>query len=311
MNYPRTILIAIIAIACMLTIPQASVAIRMESRMVMLHVRVTDSTGKAVVDVPQSSVVVTEDGVPQKIEVFIKDETPLSYGLVIDSSASVRPQYVQVMNSAEQIVESNRAADDTFLIRFINSDKIEIAQEPTSDKALLIQALRNSFYLERGQSSVIDAVYLSAEKFGQLRYEIGRPRRRILILMTDGDDRESYYDLQALLKLLASTNVQIFTIGLTRELKPANRDKAINLLTRLGGATGGQTFFVSSDTEIERISKEILDEIRTQYVIGYVPAGIDAGKDFHKIQVSLTDSPNHERHVAVTRVEYSDAQSKP
>lgn len=314
MNYPRIILVAIIAVACIVTIPQASVAIKMDSRMVMLHVRVTDSTGKAVGNVPQTSVVVTEDGVPQKIEVFINDETPLSYGLVIDSSASVRPQYVHVMNSVEQIVESNRPTDDTFLIRFISSDKIEIAQEPTSDKAQLIKSLRDSFWLEGGQSAVIDAVYLSANKFAQLKTEVGRPRRRVLVLITDGEDRDSYYDTQALFKFLAATDVQIFTIGLTKDLKPASRNKAINLLTRLGDATGGQTFFVSSDAEIERIAKEILNEIRTQYVIGYVPSGIDAGRDFHKIQVSLNDNPHQDRRVAVTRLDYStstDGQSKP
>ena len=313
MNYPRTIVIAIIAVACTLTIPQASVATKQQSRMVMLHVRVTDSTGKAVANVPQTGIVVTEDGVPQKIEVFINDETPISYGLVIDSSASVRPQYVQVMNSAERIVESNRPTDDTFLIRFISSDKIEIAQEPTSDKALLIKSLRDSFYLEGGQSAVIDAVYLSANKFAQLRTDVSRPRRRVLVLITDGENRDSYYDTQALFKFLASTDVQVFTIALTKDLKPASRDKAINLLTRLGDATGGQTFFVSSDEEIERIANQILNEIRTQYVIGYVPTGIDAGKDFHKIQVSLTGNPNDKR-VAVTRVDYSistDAQTKP
>ena len=282
--------------------------------MVMLHVRVTDSMGKAVANVPQTRIVVTEDGVPQKIEVFINDETPISYGLVIDSSASIRPQFVQVMNSAEQIIQSNRPTDDTFLIRFISSDKIEIVQEPTSDKALLIKGLRESFYMEGGQSAVIDAVYLSAGKFAQLRTDVSRPRRRVLVVITDGEDRNSYYDKQALFTFLAATDVQVFTIGLTKELNPERRDKAISLLTQLGDATGGQTFFVSSNAEIERIANEILNEIRTQYVIGYVPTGIDAGKDFHKIQVSLNDNPNGDRRVAVTRVDYStsaEGQAKP
>ena len=295
-------LLLLIAIACCLAGKQGSATGDPQPRMVMLHVRVTDSSGRAVVDVPQSSLVVTEDGVPQKIEVFIKDDTPLSYGLMIDSSGSVRSQYLRVITAAQQIVESNRPTDETFLIRFISSDKIEVAQEPTSDKALLLKSL-DDLYIEGGSSAVIDAVYLSAEKLAQQKIDPGT-RRRALVLLSDGEDRDSYYKPEKLFNLLASTDVQIFTIALTGEVKPENRNKAINLLTRLGGATGGQTFFPTSAEEIERISRQLLHEIRTEYVIGYVPSGIDAGKDFHKVHVTITDNPNQDKRASITRVAY-------
>lgn len=276
-----------------------------QSRMVMLHVRITDSLGRAVVDVPESGLVVTEDGVPQKIAVFLKDDTPLSYGLMIDSSGSFRSQFPRVITAARQIVESNRPTDETFLIRFISSDKVEVAQEPTSDKAQLLKTL-DGFYVEGGSSAVIDAVYLSAEKLAQQKIDPGS-RRRALVLVTDGEDRASFYKPEKLFNLLAATDVQIFTIGLTKEVKPENRNKATNLLTRLGVATGGQTFFPTSEEEIERISKRILDEVRMEYVIGYMPSGIDASKDFHKIQISITDNPNQEKRASITRVGYSTA----
>lgn len=313
MNCSRVIVsIAIVVITCVLTIPPASVAtvappsqITVDNRMVILHVRVTDPEGKTVVDVPQSSFVITEDGVPQKVSLFLNREIPLSYGLVIDSSGSLGSQYKHVMSAAERIVESNRPADETFLVRFISSDKIETAQEPTSDKAQLIKIL-NDFYIEGGASAVVDAVYLSAEKLAKQKDPPPSLRRRVLVLVTDGEDRNSYYKSETLFKLLAATDVQIFTIGLTTELKPGkSRDKAINLLTRLGADTGGRTFFPSSTKEIESVSKEIINDIRTQYVVGYVPAGVDAGKGFHKVQVSITDNPDQPKHVAITRVGYS------
>ncbi len=295
-------LLILIAIASSLTLTQGSAAIP-PSRMVMLHVRVTDSSGRALVDVPQSSLVVTEDGVAQKIAVFTKDDAPLSYGLMIDSSASVREQYEPLIRAAERIVESNRPADETFLIRFVSSDKI-YSEETTSDKARLIKVL-GEFYIEGGPSAVIDAVYLAAEKLAKQKMDPTSERRRVLVLMTDGDDRESYYKPEVLFNLLASTDVQMFVIGLTRDLKPEKRDKAVNLLTRLGVATGGQTFFASSTEEIERIGQEIMREIRTQYVIGYVPTGVDAKKDLHKIQVAITDNPNQDKRASITRVAYS------
>lgn len=318
MSYPRAIVLAaMIAIACSLKIPQASVAkigetpdTIIETGMVVLHVRVTDSKGTPIADVPQDDFVITEDGVPQKITLFTKDSVPLTYGLVIDSSASLRTQYLNVIRAAETIVESNRPADETFLVRFISSDKIETTQETTSDKALLMKVLRDDFYLEHGQSAVIDAVYLSAEKLGKQTIEGASVRRQALILITDGEERNSYYDSETLFKLLAATDVQIFTIGLTKELKPGARDKAVKFLTRLGTYTGGQTFFPASPADIELISKQIIDVIRRQYVIGYMPTGIDARKDFHKIQVSITDNPNQEKRVAVTRIGYSTRSAK-
>ena len=311
MNVSRAIVsVAILAIAGVLTVPQAFVAkvpqapqIETDGQMVILHVRVTDSMGKAVADVKRDSFVVTEDGVPQKIALFLNEEIPLSYGLVIDSSGSLRSQFPDVIRAAQRIVESNRPTDTTFLVRFISSDKIETAEEPTSDKAQLIKTL-HEFYIEGGASAVVDAVYLSADKLAKQKDGPDTLRRRVLVLVTDGEDRASFYKAETLFKLLAATDVQIFTIGLTKEVKPESRDKAIKLLTRLGADTGGRTFFPSSSGEIEHISKEIINDIRTQYVVGYVPAGINAVKDFHKVQVSITDNPNQDKRIAITRVGY-------
>lgn len=298
-------LLILIAIASSLTLTQGSAA--PPSQMVMLHVRVTDSLGRAVVNLPPNSIVITEDGVPQKIELFVNDQTPLSYGLVIDSSASVRSQFEPLVHAAAQIVESNNPTDQTFIIRFISSDKIEIAQEPTSDKGLLLKAI-NDLYLEGGQSAVVDAIYLSAEKLAKQPTDSGVQRRRVLVLLTDGEDRASYYKTDVLFNLLAATELQVFTIGLTKELKPESRMKAMNLLTRLGAATGGQTFLATSAEELESISKQLMHEVRTQYVIGYVPTGIDANKGLHKVHVAITDNPNQEKRASIARIAYRNQQ---
>lgn len=274
-----------------------------QNKMVMLHVRVTNSMGRVIAGVPQDAIVVTEDGVPQKIALFVNDETPLSYGLMIDSSGSVRSQFDGIIRAAEQIVESNRPADETFLVRFIGSDKIETAQEPTSDKARLKKIL-SEYYIEGGPSAVIDAVYLGAQKLAEQKMDLANLRRRVLVLITDGEDRASYYTAEHLFNLLAGTDVQIFTIGLAQELKPQSRDKAVNLLNRLADATGGRAFFASSSSQIEPIGQELMHEIRTQYVIGYVPTGIDASKGAHKIQIAFADNANQDKRIVITRVGY-------
>lgn len=273
-----------------------------QTQTVILHVRVTDPNDKAVLDVPESSFQVTEDGVPQKISFFINKEIPLSYGLVIDGSGSMRSQINQILEAAGRIILSNKPSDETFIVKFASTDKIYVEREPTSDKTALFKAL-DGFYIESGQSAVLDAIYLSAQKLAEQK-DPGELRRRILILVTDGEDRVSFYKQDKLFELLGAYNIQVFTIALTRDLQPNSRDKAMKLLTRLALDTGGRTYFPTSKTDIERIAGELINDIRMQYVIGYEPAADDTRKDFHKVLVTIAADPNQEKRVAITRVGY-------
>lgn len=307
MNLSRTIVaVAMIALAILLASPAKSVAENPQTpqpQMVILNVRVTDPSGNAVIDVPESRFQVTEDGVPQTISLFMDKEIPLSYGLLIDSSGSLRAQYKSVIDTAGRIISSNKPADDTFLVRFISSDIMEVVQDTTSDKRALFDAL-GAFYIEAGQTAVIDGVYLGVDKLSKQKIDANNLRRRALVLVTDGEDRNSYYKKDDLFRLLASTDIQIFTIGFTKALKGKPRDRAIELLTQLANDTGGRTFFPSSNVELEIISRQIINDIRTQYVIGYVPSGNDTAKGFHKVLVSVTEDPNKEKRAAITRVGY-------
>lgn len=294
-----------IAILGVLAISPASVAQQTQAQMVMLHVRVMDVNGKAVADVPQSSFQVSEDGVPQQIQLFLNKEIPLSYGLVIDNSGSLHEHIAKVLDASIRIVNSNTGADETFIIRFISSDKIETVQEPTSNKDLLIEGLKG-LYIEGGQTAVIDAVYLSAQKLAQVKSDVANPRRKVMVLVTDGEDRNSYYREKDLLKLLNAHESQIYIVGLTEVVKPDKRDKSLRLLRLLASETGGRLFLPSSPRELDRVADEIINDIRTQYVIGYTP--IKSSQDFHKVQVSIAENPNQEKRIAVTRVGYSTSK---
>jgi Ca-activated chloride channel homolog len=304
MRFFRVILALLVCVSG-LTIPHASVTSNAQDKqMVFLHVRVIDPTNKPVRDVPQTAFQVTEDGVPQKIEFFTSEEVPLTYGLVIDCSGSMRSQLELVVRAGVNIVNSNTPDDETFVIRFISSDKIEKLQELTSDKQVLRNGLE-SLYVEGGQTAVVDAIYLSADYLAQQKSDPGKVRRRALILVSDGEDRNSFYKKEQLFGFLAAKDTQIYTIGLPNELKGKKREDAILFLSKLATDTGGRTFFPTSPSDIASISNEIIRDIRTQYVIGYVPSNGDSAKGFHKTVVSISDDPNREKRVAVTRVGYS------
>lgn len=310
MKFSRAVtLLSFVASVCVLTTSHASVAsnqspqTKVAPAMVILHVRVTDPQDKPVRDVPQTSFQVTEDGIPQKIEFFTNEEVPLTYGLALDCSGSLRSQFPQVLQAAANIVNANKPEDETLVMSFISSDRIQMVQTLTSDKRLLFGALE-SLYIEGGQTAVIDAIYVGANYLAQQKAQPGKVRRKALILVTDGEDRASYYKQEQLFQLLGSTDTQMFIIGLTKDLQGKSRERAIVLLKQLATETGGRTYFPSSTAGIPFISNQIIDDIRKQYVIGYTPSGGDPAKAFHKVQVSIIGDPDKEKRAAITRVGY-------
>jgi Ca-activated chloride channel family protein len=282
--------------------------IRINAELVQLHVRVIDRNNRPINNVRQNEFRVFEDGVPQTIESFSREEVPISYGLAVDTSASLRSQIQSVIDAAKTIVNSNKTGDETFLVRFISSDKIETAQDFTSNKEALIDALDN-LYVEGGQTAVIDAVYLSAEYVSEYkRGDDTDRRRRALILITDGEDRDSFYKQEQLFARLREEDVQIFVIGFINELdkeggfiRKSPRDKAVSLINKLASETGGRAFFPESLSELPQIANEIVRDMRTQYVLAYNPTNKAQDGTFRSIKVMVDQPSDADKRIALTR----------
>lgn len=282
--------------------------LRINSELVQLHVRVIDRNNKPINNVPKGDFHVFEDGVPQTIESFTREEVPISYGLAVDTSASLRSQIQSVIDAGKTIVNSNKPGDETFLVRFVSSDKIQTEQDFTDKKDLLMDALEN-LYVEGGQTAVIDAVYLSAEHVSDYKKgdETDR-RRRALIIITDGEDRSSFYKPEQLFARLREEDVQIFVIGFVNELdkeagliRKSPREKAVNLINKLANETGGRAFFPESISELPQIANEIVRDMRTQYVISYNPTNKTQDGTFRAIKVTVDQPSNSDKRIALTR----------
>src|SRR5688572_4554192 len=111
--------------------------VRVNTDLVQLHVRVIDRNNRPINDVPQNAFRVFEDGAPQPIENFSREEVPISYGLAVDTSGSLRSQLQSVIDAGKSIINANKPGDETFLVRFISSDKIETVQDFTANKEML------------------------------------------------------------------------------------------------------------------------------------------------------------------------------
>ena len=282
--------------------------IKINADLVQLHVRVIDRNNRPIDNVQRSEFHVFEDGVPQPIESFTREEVPISYGLAVDTSGSLRTQLQSVIDAGKTIVNSNKQGDETFLIRFIGKDNTELVQEFTTKKDLLMDGLDN-LYVEGGQTAVIDAVYLAAEHASEAqRGDPNDKRRRALIVITDGEDRASVYTQEQLFSRLREDDVQIFVIGFVNELekeagfiRKSPREKAVNLINRLASETGGRAFFPDSISQLPQIANEIVRDMRTQYVISYNPTNKTPDGTYRAIRVSVDQPNSAERRIALTR----------
>jgi len=282
--------------------------IKINTELVTLNVRVIDRNNRPIDNVRQSEFRVFENGVSQPIETFTREEVPISYGLAVDTSQSLRFQLQSVIDAGKTIVNSNKPGDETFLVRFISSDKIETLQDFTSNNDLLIDGLDN-LYVEGGQTAIIDAVYLTAEHVAQYKKgDDSDRRRRALIVITDGEDRASFYSQEKLFARLREEDVQIYVIGFVSELekdrgliRKSDQQKAVNLINKLATETGGRAFFPQSIAELPQIATEIVRDLRTQYVLTYNPTNKARDGSYRAIKVAVDDTSSRDKRIALTR----------
>jgi Ca-activated chloride channel family protein len=286
----------------------AESTIKINADLVQLHVRVIDRNNRPIDNVALDQFHVYEDGVPQPIESFTREEVPISYGLAVDTSGSLRTQLQSVIDAGKTIINSNKKGDETFLIRFIGRDNTELIQDFTTKQDLLIDAIDN-LYVEGGQTAVIDAVYLAAEHATEpTKTDREEKRRRALIVITDGEDRGSVYTQDQLFARLREEDVQIFVIGFINELdkeagliRKSPREKAVNLINKLASETGGRAFFPESLSDLPGIANEIVRDMRTQYVLSYNPTNKTPDGTFRAIKVAVDSSSSGDKRIALTR----------
>jgi len=297
MKNSQALFLKVVAVAAVLGVfgralaqtPDSSAPIGGQEQLVSLSMLVTDKGNHAVDDAQVSEWQVFENGKPQPIYSFTKEEKPVRYAIALDASLSFRTVFASAVAACGMIVNENKPGDEAALIRFVSSDKIKTLQDFTADKTEIADALKR-LYLEGGQTALIDAAYYAVES--ATNYKAGDLQvRRAVVLISDGEDRRSANNLDALIRLLHQTNVQIFVIGMVSELekeasfsKPSSQAKAVELLNRLARETGGRVLFARDASEVQTAAREISHDLHVQYTIAY-RAPQDHTKGFHKVEI--------------------------
>jgi Ca-activated chloride channel family protein len=281
---------------------------------VRLGFYVVDGANHTLADVRREDVSLTVDGAPQSITYFAREESPVSYGLVIDNSGSVRQILDMLARTGGTLIAANRPEDEAFVMRFVDPARTSILEDFTSDKQSLASAL-SDMYVEGGQTAVIDAIYRAAQHTAE---HAGANRRLALVVITDGEDRGSSHKLEELTQLLRREGVRVFVIGLTGMLDKtggiihkSSREKASDLLETISDESGGRAFFPAFGKtvadELTAAIREIGESLRAQYVVGFTPSSPAPDGKLHKVQIKVVEGAGKGKRKVVAAPGYYDA----
>ncbi len=250
-----------------------------QTNQVVLHASVTDKNGKLLTNIPQSAFKVYENGVEQPLNLFRREDVPVSMGIIIDNSGSMRDKRTKVAAASMALVKASNPQDEMFIVNF--NDDAYLDQPFTSDNKKLEEALDKID--SRGGTAMRDAISMSIDYLK----ESGKKDKKVLLVVTDGNDNTSNETLERLVRKARQSEVLIYCVGLLNEEEPREARKAKRALKSLAEASGGLDYYPKDLAEVDRITPQIAHEIRNQYIIGYLPTNAALDGTFRKINVVI------------------------
>jgi Ca-activated chloride channel homolog len=269
--------------------------------MVALHATVTDERGQFVADLKSENFRVFEDKIEQKLSVFSRSDVPVTMGLVIDNSGSMREKRAQVNEAALTFVKTSNPQDEAFVVNFNDEYYLDTNEDFTSDATELNEAL--SRIDTRGSTALYDAIVGSLDHVKK-----GHKDKKVLLVITDGDDDASRLTLEQTLKAAEQSDAAIYTIGVFSDDDRKNEKKTIRhskkVLSELAEATGGMAYFPESLDEIVPVCTQVARDIRNQYTLGYYPSNTTRDGTFRAVQIELVALKGHGKLAVRTRAGY-------
>jgi VWFA-related protein len=248
---------------------------RVQVREVTLHATVVDKRQRLVTTLDRTAFKVFEDGRPQRITSFRREDIPVALGIVIDNSGSMRDKRPSVNAAALNLVRASNPQDQVFIVNFNNEYYLD--QDYTGDVSLLRDALER--IEARGGTALYDAVAATSDHL----MKTAKLRKKIILVVTDGEDNASRDTLEKAVRTIAvDRGPTVYTIGL---LGGERERKARRALRIMAEQTGGVAYFPEDVNEVEAISQQIAHDIRNQYTIGYKPSTPQTEGGYRRVKV--------------------------
>ena len=262
-------------------------AFRVGVDLVSLSVTVTDPSRHYMVDLERGDFVVLENGVPQNLTFFAKSGVPMALALLIDTSASMEQALGTAQEAAVGFAQELGPADVASVIDFDSG--VQILQGFTGDRGILQDAIRRT--AAGGSTSLYNAVYIALKELSRLtpQDDPQAPRRRAMVVLSDGEDTSSLVSFEEVLDLASRSDTVIYTIGL------GGRDAVVNrngqdgqfVLRRLAQQTGGRAFFPLVAKDLASVYSDIRRELSGQYSLAYESGSARSDGQWRQIAVRV------------------------
>jgi Ca-activated chloride channel family protein len=250
----------------------------------VLHATVVDKSGHLITNLPKTAFQVYENDVQQTIKDFKREDVPVSMGLIVDNSGSMRDKREKVKEAALALVKDSNPQDEVFVVNF-NDEAFLDTKDFTSNIKDMEEAL--SKIDSRGGTAMRDAIRMSIDE----AKEKGKRDKKVLVVVTDGNDNSSLISLENLVRASQQSGIIVYTIGLLSEEEHREASRAKRALAMVSNATGGQSYFPKDLADVTKIAHQVAHDIRNQYIITYTPSIQALDGTFRKIRVAA-NGPN-------------------
>ena len=264
----------------------AQPSFKSESDLVVLHVNVFDGRSDAVPNLPQSAFRVFEDGKPQEVTFFSNEDVPVAIGLVIDNSSSMITRRRMVIAGTQAFAESSHPEDQLFTVVFNENVRLGLPETvPFTHNPVMIRSALSRFQ-PGGMTALYDAVVAGIEHLEEASLQ-----KQVLVVLSDGEDNASRLSEDDMVQRAVRSDVIIYTLS-TADLDTRVGDPGV--LKKLARVTGGVSYFPESEAEVVSAFREVAENIRRGYSIGYTPTNSTHDGRFRRVKVSV-EAPGHKK----------------
>jgi Ca-activated chloride channel homolog len=274
---------------------QSDFTIRSDVRLVLLDVSVKNRQGNLVSGLSKDNFSVFENGRPQRITVFANEDLPVTVGILVDESFSMRTKREDVLTAAQTFIEESNSHDEIFVLNF--NDRVTRGLPERMLFSDNIQQLRSALHrgTPQGKTALNDAIVA-----GLKQLELGKRDKKALIVISDGGDNASEHKRADMLNMVEKSIATIYTIGIYDTDDP---DRAPGILRELARNSGGEAYFPADPAEMVPVCRRIAKDMRARYTMGYLPQAENGAGSVRHIRVHAT-APGGAKLVARTRSSY-------
>lgn len=253
--------------------------IRKTVDLVLVPVTITDALNRLVVGLRQDNFQVFEGKKPQAIEHFSSEDTPVSIGILMDTSGSMKYKMDRAQEAVKRFCQAANPQDEFFMVTFSNQPSL------VADFTAHSEEVENKllFAAARGETSLLDAIYMGITKMREARYS-----RKALLIISDGGDNHSRYTATEVKSAVKEADVMIYAVGTYDRYFPTQEERlGPELLNDIAEVTGGQAFTLDNPNDLPAVVSRVGVALRNQYVLAYHPENPPHDGKWHKIKIKL------------------------